>query len=109
MDTVETKVVKEIIVEANEQMEDVSAIELALGGKGMERALLFGTMSHVLDFDDVKFTLQYCLAAALFDRKITLQIFTDENVNREKIQVLMSKVVMAVDKSKKRARDRKKK
>lgn len=58
VDTVETKIVKEIIIEANEQMEDVSAIELALGGKGMERALLFGTMSHVLDFDDVNFTFQ---------------------------------------------------
>lgn len=42
--------------------------------------------------------MQYCLAAALFDREITLQTFTDENVNREKIQDLMSKVVMTVDK-----------
>lgn len=57
-DTVETTIVKEVIAEANELDMEVPTINLALDSKPLDRSLLFGTMSHVLDFDDVNFTFQ---------------------------------------------------
>ncbi len=41
-----------------------------------------------------KFSMQYCLAAALLDRKIGLGTFTDEQVLRLEAQSLMPKVTM---------------
>lgn len=42
-----------------------------------------------------KFSIEYCLAAALVDRDVTLRQFTDLMVNRPEIQALLKKVELA--------------
>ncbi len=39
-----------------------------------------------------KFSIEYCLAAAILDRQITLATFTDEMVNRPEVRALMARV-----------------
>ena len=43
-----------------------------------------------------KFSMQYCLAAALIDRRVGLSHFTDEQVNRADIQALIPRVSVSV-------------
>src|SRR5699024_3911191 len=57
-DSTETNIVREIISEFDEMGDELSSIELAFNSKPIDMALLLGTMSHVLDFDDVNFTFQ---------------------------------------------------
>jgi len=42
-----------------------------------------------------KFSMQYCLSAALLDRKVGLQSFTDEQVMRPEAQTLIPKITMS--------------
>jgi len=44
-----------------------------------------------------KFSMQYCLAAALTDSGVNLDTFTDEMINRENVQKVMRKVQMSID------------
>jgi 2-methylcitrate dehydratase PrpD len=46
-----------------------------------------------------KFSIEYCVARALLDRKVTLHDFTDERVNQPEIRKLIPKLVRHVDTS----------
>jgi len=46
-----------------------------------------------------KFSIEYCIARALLDRKVTLDDFTDERVNQTAVKKLMPKLVRHVDMS----------
>ncbi len=46
-----------------------------------------------------KFSMEYCLAAAILDRQINLATFTDEMVNRPEARALMAKVRRVWDES----------
>ena len=39
-----------------------------------------------------KFSLEYCVAAALIDREINIGKFTDEQVNRQEIQAMIKRI-----------------
>lgn len=56
-DETETKIVRDLVSssELNEQ-QYMSSIQVAFSSNPRDFAFLFGTMSHVLDFDDVNFT-----------------------------------------------------
>lgn len=41
-----------------------------------------------------KFSMQYCLAAAIIDKKISIRTFTDEQVQRPQLQKMFSKIKM---------------
>ncbi|WP_233192387.1 MmgE/PrpD family protein [Sporosarcina sp. P26b] len=44
-----------------------------------------------------KFSMQYCLSAAIIDKEVNLNTFTQDRVDRSEIRVLMSKVEMEGD------------
>lgn len=48
--------------------------------------------SHPRTATEGKFSMQYCMAAALLDGEVTLKQFTDEKVSAPKVQELMQKV-----------------
>src|SRR5699024_8877446 len=58
IESTETKIVQNVIKKSTDIKKDVSLIELALQLNPVDMAFLIGTMSHVLDFDDVNFTFQ---------------------------------------------------
>lgn len=44
-----------------------------------------------------KFSMHYCLAAAFLDKAITLESFTDDQINRHEVRTIMERVEMQID------------
>ncbi len=72
------------------QSDEVSAIEVIVPFDP-PRSLIYDDPKNTLEG---KFSLQYCLAAALVDRKVTLETFTTERVQRPKVRKLFDKIKM---------------
>lgn len=73
--------------------EDIDSIEATVNPK-VKKVLIY---PEAKTGGEGKFSMQYCLSAALLDKEISLKTFEDENINRTKHQKLMKKVSMIVD------------
>jgi len=93
----------ELIQFENVSYDEVESIEVVVHYK-VPAVLIYPEAKTALEG---KFSMQYCLAAALYDREITLQTFTDDNVNRTTIQDLMKKIIMTIDENQKEGTDSK--
>ena len=73
------------------QTEKVSAIEVNVPFDP-PRSLIYDNPQTDMES---KFSLQYCLAAALIDRKVRLETFTDEQVQRTEARKLFDRITMS--------------
>jgi 2-methylcitrate dehydratase PrpD len=97
--------VLELIQSENISPEEVERVEVIAHYK-VPAVLIYPNAKNALEG---KFSMQYCLAAALLDQEITLETFTDYNVNRNGIQKIMKRITMRVDKDQKVGSDPKEK
>lgn len=79
--------------ESDINYEDIKSIEAIVNPK-VEKVLIY---PEAKTGGEGKFSMQYCLSAALLDEEISLKTFEDENVNRIKHQKLMKKISMVID------------
>lgn len=85
--------VLELVNEYDISPDDVESIEVNVH-YNVPKVLIYPNAKNALEG---KFSMQYCLAAALFDKEVNLFTFTNENVNRSEIQDFMGNIVMTVD------------
>lgn len=84
------------LVKLNEfSAEDVAEVECFMGPASNEVLKYSSPVTGL----EAKFSMEYCLAAAILDKKLGLSQFTDENVHRPEIQRLIARVKRHVNSS----------
>lgn len=87
--------VLELVKADNFSAEDVEEVECFMGPASNEVLRYSKPLTGV----QAKFSMEYCLAAAIVDQKLGLSQFTDQNVRRPEIQRLVALVKRQVDAS----------
>jgi len=86
------------LLETKELQSDSIKKVIAEVNPKVEKVLIYPNATTIAEG---KFSMQYCLAAAIINGKVNLETFTKENLENNSIRKMMDKIEMKVDKDQK--------